>query len=200
MQSYYDLLDVTPGATAEEIKASYRKLAKACHPDLNAHDPLAARRFAALSKAYHVLTNPELRGLYDAHLKRRLRVRREPWSTISRRAMMMGFGCATAAGALFFVVMGMWGPAATSARIARIEPKSSIAVVQAPIAGTAVETTDIRTSDTPPIGRMGSKSVGVSTEPASPIMPNAEDSARDEPPAPTPRNRRASSRRAGSSG
>jgi curved DNA-binding protein CbpA len=199
MQSYYDLLDVPPGASAEEIKASYRKLAKACHPDLNAHDPLAARRFAALSKAYHVLTNPELRGLYDAHLRRRLRVRREPWSTISRGAMMTGFGCATAACALFFVVMGVWGPTAPSARMARIEPKAAIAVVQAPIAESAMAVTDGPKSGPSHFGRMGSDPLGISAEPAPPATPKAENSARDEPPG-APKNRRASSRRGGSSG
>lgn len=48
----YSLLEVSPGASLDEIKASYRKLAFTYHPDLNPGDPRAARRFTRLNEAY----------------------------------------------------------------------------------------------------------------------------------------------------
>ena len=48
----YALLEVLPGATLDEIKASYRKLAFKFHPDLNPGDARAAQRFSRLNEAY----------------------------------------------------------------------------------------------------------------------------------------------------
>ncbi len=51
----YTLLEVSPGATLDEIKASYRKLAFKFHPDLNPGDTRAAQRFTRLNEAYVLL-------------------------------------------------------------------------------------------------------------------------------------------------
>ncbi|MDO9584685.1 MAG: DnaJ domain-containing protein [Desulfomicrobium sp.] len=51
----YALLEVLPGATLDEIKASYRKLAFKFHPDLNPGDARAAQRFSRLNEAYVLL-------------------------------------------------------------------------------------------------------------------------------------------------
>lgn len=51
----YSLLEVSPGATLDEVKASYRKLAFKFHPDLNPGDARAARRFTRLNEAYVLL-------------------------------------------------------------------------------------------------------------------------------------------------
>jgi molecular chaperone DnaJ len=51
----YSLLEVSPGATLDEIKASYRKLAFKYHPDLNPGDARAAQRFTRLNEAYVLL-------------------------------------------------------------------------------------------------------------------------------------------------
>lgn len=51
----YALLEVSPGATLDEVKASYRKLAFKYHPDLNPGDARAARRFTRLNEAYVLL-------------------------------------------------------------------------------------------------------------------------------------------------
>lgn len=51
----YSLLEVSPGATLDEVKASYRKLAFRYHPDLNPGDARAARRFTRLNEAYVLL-------------------------------------------------------------------------------------------------------------------------------------------------
>lgn len=51
----YSLLEVSPGATLDEVKASYRKLAFRYHPDLNPGDARAAQRFSRLNEAYVLL-------------------------------------------------------------------------------------------------------------------------------------------------
>jgi len=61
---YYKLLGVKSNASSAEIKSAYRKLARKSHPDLNP-DTRAAREFALLSKAYHVLSDPQERAYYD---------------------------------------------------------------------------------------------------------------------------------------
>uniref|UniRef100_A0A915BWQ7 Chaperone DnaJ C-terminal domain-containing protein n=1 Tax=Parascaris univalens TaxID=6257 RepID=A0A915BWQ7_PARUN len=58
----YDILNVKPNATEEEIKKSYRHLAKEYHPDKN---PAHGDRFKEISFAYEVLSNRERRELYD---------------------------------------------------------------------------------------------------------------------------------------
>jgi hypothetical protein len=61
---YYKILGVKSNASYADIKSAYRKLARKSHPDLNP-DSKAAREFALLSKAYHVLSNPQDRVYYD---------------------------------------------------------------------------------------------------------------------------------------
>lgn len=63
--TYYDLLEISPQATDLEIKKSYRKLAIRLHPDKNPNDETAKERFQAVSEAYQVLSNEELRSRYD---------------------------------------------------------------------------------------------------------------------------------------
>lgn len=57
----YSLLEVSPGATLDEVKASYRRLAFKYHPDLNPGDARAAQRFTRLNEAY-VLLKKNLEG------------------------------------------------------------------------------------------------------------------------------------------
>ncbi|HEY6247841.1 MAG TPA: J domain-containing protein [Pyrinomonadaceae bacterium] len=64
MIDYYKILGVKSNASYADIKSAYRKLARKSHPDLNP-DSQAAREFALLSKAYHVLSNPQDRVYYD---------------------------------------------------------------------------------------------------------------------------------------
>ncbi|KAL7273389.1 DnaJ-like protein [Rhizina undulata] len=62
---YYDTLEVAPTATELEIKKAYRKLAIKLHPDKNPGDETAHAKFQAISEAYQVLSNDDLRKQYD---------------------------------------------------------------------------------------------------------------------------------------
>jgi DnaJ-class molecular chaperone len=61
----YEILGVKPTATADEIRKSYRNLAKQLHPDLNPGKPEAEARFKSVSAAYDLLSDPEKRARYD---------------------------------------------------------------------------------------------------------------------------------------
>ncbi len=70
MKSYYDLLEVAPTATAEEIKHAFRQQIARYHPDKVQHlgaefREMAAVRAAELTRAYRTLTDPRLRAEYD---------------------------------------------------------------------------------------------------------------------------------------
>ncbi|MBB3082579.1 molecular chaperone DnaJ [Geodermatophilus sabuli] len=61
---YYGVLGLSHGATDNEIKKAYRRLARDLHPDVNP-DPGAKERFQEVSKAYQALTDPEKRRIVD---------------------------------------------------------------------------------------------------------------------------------------
>jgi len=66
---YYQKLGLKKGATEEEIKSAYRKLARKLHPDVNPADKEANKKFQELNEANEVLSDPEKRKKYDQYGK-----------------------------------------------------------------------------------------------------------------------------------
>ncbi len=64
-RDYYDVLGVSKGAAGDEIKKSYRKLARKFHPDVNKNDPAAETKFKEVQEAYDVLSDAKKRSSYD---------------------------------------------------------------------------------------------------------------------------------------
>lgn len=64
-KDYYEILGVSRNASADELKAAYRKLALKFHPDKNQGDKSAEEKFKEVGEAYEVLSNPEKRSRYD---------------------------------------------------------------------------------------------------------------------------------------
>lgn len=62
---FYDLLNVSPAASAKDIKAAYYREARLCHPDTNQNDEGAREKFQRLAEAYQILADPEMRKKYD---------------------------------------------------------------------------------------------------------------------------------------
>ena len=60
-KNLYEVLGVSKGASATEIKSQYRKLARKYHPDLNKEDKAAAEKFKEISAAYDILGDKDKR-------------------------------------------------------------------------------------------------------------------------------------------
>ncbi|KAI3464825.1 hypothetical protein Pfo_021488 [Paulownia fortunei] len=68
--SFYEVLGIRTGATCQEIKSAYRKLARTLHPDVASS---SADEFMRVHAAYATLSDPEKREVYDSSLFRRRR-------------------------------------------------------------------------------------------------------------------------------
>ena len=66
-EDYYATLGVARGASAEEIKKAYRKLARENHPDLHPDDPKAKAKFQQVQNAFDVLNDPKKREMFDRY-------------------------------------------------------------------------------------------------------------------------------------
>ncbi|PKA55204.1 Chaperone protein dnaJ 2 [Apostasia shenzhenica] len=72
-KSFYEVLQVPKGASDDQIKRAYRKLALKYHPDKNQGNEEANKRFAEINNAYEVLTDSEKRNIYDRYGEEGLR-------------------------------------------------------------------------------------------------------------------------------
>ncbi|MBE6563270.1 MAG: molecular chaperone DnaJ [Ruminococcaceae bacterium] len=66
-RDYYEVLGISKGATDDEIKKAYRKLAKKYHPDMNPDNKEAEMKFKEVNEAYAILSDAEKRKQYDAY-------------------------------------------------------------------------------------------------------------------------------------
>lgn len=64
-RDYYEVLEIAKGASQDEVKKAYKKLAKKYHPDMNPGDKAAEQKFKDVNEAYAVLSDPEKREKYD---------------------------------------------------------------------------------------------------------------------------------------
>ena len=67
---HYATLELPPDADPRQIRAAYRRLARATHPDGHPGDPTMERRFKRVARAYEVLGDPQRRRAYDERLTR----------------------------------------------------------------------------------------------------------------------------------
>jgi molecular chaperone DnaJ len=64
-RDYYEVLGLARGASEQDIKSAFRRLAKKFHPDANQGDPDSERRFKEVNEAYEVLKDPQKRAAYE---------------------------------------------------------------------------------------------------------------------------------------
>lgn len=94
MSKLYDILELSPSATSEEIRRAFRRLSKQYHPDVNDGAAWAELQFKEINHAYQILSDPALRREYDYTIKVDGEIkttsdrprRRSPYAKNSRKA------------------------------------------------------------------------------------------------------------------
>src|ERR1700760_802917 len=98
---YYKTLGVGKGASDEEIKKAYRKLARQYHPDRNPGDKQAEERFKEISQAHDVLSDPDKRKAYDRGSG--------PFGNFANAASEAGFDPGSFSGGFGDILSGIFG-------------------------------------------------------------------------------------------
>lgn len=88
--TYYDLLEVSPNASAEVIRAAYKSLMQRYHPDRNPGDAAIAERAALVTRAYDVLSQEDKRAAYDLSLRQVAAGEREAFRERAHRSTVRG--------------------------------------------------------------------------------------------------------------
>lgn len=95
MKDPYGLLGVSRGASEEDVRKAYRRLAREYHPDANPGDIKSEERFKEIQQAYEILSNPNKRREYDERSRPTSRKRRPGSSTKRTRGPRKTTGSAS---------------------------------------------------------------------------------------------------------
>src|SRR3990172_118769 len=90
-RDYYEVLGLKKGASLEEIKKTYRKLARKYHPDVNPGDKKSEEKFKEISEAYDILSDHEKRKKYDLYGHQSFQSGFDPFSAYQRSGKSQGF-------------------------------------------------------------------------------------------------------------
>lgn len=90
-KDYYEVLGLKRGASENEIKKAYRKLARKYHPDVNPGDKKAEERFKEISGAYDVLSDTEKRKKYDLYGHQSFQSGFDPFTSYQKGRGSQGF-------------------------------------------------------------------------------------------------------------
>ena len=94
-RDYYEVLGVARGASDDQVKSAYRRLARKYHPDLNPGDPQADAKFKELGEAYEVLSDAKKRQAYDRFGHEGVRLGAEAGGPAGRRHTWSWSGAGT---------------------------------------------------------------------------------------------------------
>jgi len=138
-RTLYDILDVRPDDDVGRVKGAFRKAAKMSHPDLNVGDLQAPARFTQIVRANAILSDPELRAIYD----RMLEFERQQFQPASKRTTILDAPHNFVADAIVVVVLAV--VLAGAYTLFTYTPEISIAKVKA-VADTAYEPSNVATA------------------------------------------------------
>jgi hypothetical protein len=158
MISPYVILGVPQNASDETIKAAFHRIAKACHPDLNAADPAAEERLRQAVAAYQLLKSPEQRAAFDLDLRASRRKKAQRFAVPALAGLLSG-------GAVAFVVCLSVSPSPTQIASSLPEQRLPLAAEWEQIAASgdakAIWAFAVRNSGTPESELAHSKLVGL---------------------------------------